>query len=123
MDSSLKTWKGVRHTAGALVTMVTTLVLSVGVSAAQGVTVTDIADGDLPGGQMLQDAMGWLTRYGYYACLAAVIAGGAMWGWANANGQARGSGRGQMFVVGGVGGALLIGASALIINSAVGAAA
>lgn len=88
-------------------------------AAAQAPTVNKTAD--LPGGAMLANAMGWLTQYGFYACLAAIIAGGGVWGWSQQNGRMGGAHRGQMFIMGGVGGALVIGAAQLIIATAIAA--
>lgn len=70
----------------------------------------------LPGGAALQKMLNGLVFLGLIACVAAVVLGGATWFVGSQAGNYNASLGGRRAVVGGIVGALVIGASAAIVN-------
>ncbi len=77
-------------------------------------TVPDPAG--LPGGAALQKMLNGLVFLGLIACVGAVVVGGATWFLGSQAGNYNASLGGRRAVVGGIVGALVIGAAATIVN-------
>ena len=112
-----------RHKAQlALVTIATTLTLATAPASAQEINISP-SDASMPGAGVIRGLLNGLAQYGLYAAGAAVVVGGGMWGYANLNERPGGVNRGQKVAIGGVIGAVVIGAANVIINTAYGAGA
>jgi hypothetical protein len=70
----------------------------------------------LPGTEEVKALLGGVAQYGLLAALFAVLAGAVMWAWAHRAGAIDRAHRGQMLVLGGVLGALIIGAASVLVN-------
>lgn len=70
----------------------------------------------LPGGAALQKMLNGLVFLGLIACVGAVVVGGATWFLGAQAGNYNASLGGRRAVVGGIVGALVIGASAAVVN-------
>jgi hypothetical protein len=70
----------------------------------------------LPGGAALQKMLNGLVFLGLIACVAAVVVGGATWFLGSQAGNYNASLGGRRAAVGGIVGALVIGAAAAIVN-------
>lgn len=100
----------------AATTTLTTLAVMTGTAAAQ-VNVQPTEAG-IPGGALIGRIVNGVAQYALWACVAAVLAGAGFWGWANYNDRAAGVNKGQKMILGGVVGAVVVGASGLIVNTA-----
>ena len=100
----------------ALFTLTTTLVLMTGTASAQ-VDVTPDGDG-IPGAGILTRLLNGFAQIGLIASAGAVVFGAGLWGWSNYSDRAAGVNRGQKMALGGVLGAVVIGAVNVIINTA-----
>lgn len=89
-------------------------------SAAVGVSgqvvVNPSAEG-LPGGALIQRLLNWGQMGALWASLAAVLAGGAYYGWSQVHGSYAGAAKGKAFAVGGAVGAVITGLAPLIVNT------
>ena len=100
----------------AVLTTLTALATMTGTANAQ-VDVTPDGDG-IPGGALMGRLVNGLAQYALWASVGAVLVGAGFWGWSNYNDRAAGVNRGQKMILGGVLGAVLVGASSLIVNAA-----
>ena len=100
----------------AAFTMLTTIVATTGTASAQ-VEVTPDGDG-IPGAALLGGLVNGLAQYALLASVGAVLVGAGFWGWSNYNDRAAGVNKGQKMIMGGILGAIIVGASGLIINTA-----
>lgn len=70
-----------------------------------------------PGGQAIQGLLDWLGQYALWACVAAVIAGGALFAWARRTGGHSMAVTGTALAGGGAVGAILVGLAPEIVNT------
>ncbi|HYZ99350.1 MAG TPA: hypothetical protein VE575_11405 [Acidimicrobiales bacterium] len=92
-------------------------VLASQVAVAQDVEADPTSSG-LPGGQAVQTLLNWLAQGGLWASLAAILAGGGMYGWARFGQGGHGMAvTGARLAGGGAAGALLVGLGPTIVNS------
>jgi hypothetical protein len=80
------------------------------------VEVNPSAEG-LPGGDLIQRLLNWGQMGALWASLAAVLAGGAYYGWSQVHGSYAGAAKGKAFAVGGAVGAVITGLAPLIVNT------
>ena len=106
----------------ALFTVVATMIFGTGTASAQGVTIQP-NDAGMPGAGVIQGLLNGIAQYGLYAAAGAVVIGGGMWGYANWQERPGSVNRGQKVALGGVLGAVVIGAANVIINTAFAAGA
>ena len=106
----------------ALFTVVVTLMFGTGTASAQGVTIVP-NDAGMPGAGVIQGLLNGVAQFGLYAAAGAVVIGGGMWGYANWQERPGAVNRGQKVALGGVLGAVVIGAANVIINTAFAAGA
>lgn len=106
----------------ALYTVATTLIFGTAPASAQEINIAP-SDASMPGAGVVRGLLNGLAQYGLYAAGAAVVVGGGMWGYANLNERPGAVNRGQKVAIGGVLGAVVIGAANVIINTAYGAGA
>lgn len=104
-----------RLVLGAL-TAITALAAMTGTAGAQ-VDVQPNGDG-IPGAALMGGLVNGLAQYALFASVGAVLVGAGFWGWSNYNDRAGGVNKGQKMILGGVLGAVIVGASSLIINTA-----
>jgi Family of unknown function (DUF6112) len=71
----------------------------------------------LPGAQTFQSLVNAITWFALVACLVAVIIGGVTWAFGASSTNAAAASKGQKTVVGGIIGAVIIGASSILINA------
>ncbi len=104
--------------ASRLVTTITVVAItSVAFAASPAsaqVNVTPAADG--PGAAQIQRVLNWLAQYALWSGLAAVIFGAGWMGWTLYQGRQAGS-KGQMAIMGGGLGALVVGFAPAMINT------
>lgn len=70
----------------------------------------------LPGTPQLQQLIGGLMTWTLLACVVAVLAGAATWGFGSRTGHYGAAQQGRALVVGGAIGALIAGASVALVN-------
>ena len=97
-----------------------TLVLAVhrvaaGRLLADPVTLNPTATG-APGAQFVQTALNWLGQYGLWASLAAVVIGGATYGFSTYAGNTYRAAHGRTVALAGAAGAVIIGLGPSAIN-------
>ena len=73
-------------------------------------------NGDLPGTAQLTSLVGGLMTWALLACVLAVLAGAAAWGFGARSGHFGASQQGRLMVLGGVAGAMITGAAAALVN-------
>ena len=100
----------------ALLTVIGAILAGTGTASAQ-VNINP-NDAGMPGAGVIQGLLNGVAQYGLYAAAGAVIAGGGMWGYANWQERPGSANRGQKVAIGGVLGAIVIGAANVIINTA-----
>ncbi len=74
-------------------------------------------DNSGPGSELIQQATNWLMSYGLWACLAAVLAGAALYALGQSSGSYGGGGTGKKMIIGGAAGAAIIGLGPSVINA------
>ncbi len=77
----------------------------------------------LPGTAQLTDLVGGLMTWVLLACVLAILAGAAAWGFGARSGHFGASQQGRLMVLGGVAGAMITGAAAALVNFAFGVGA
>ncbi len=77
-----------------------------------------LSPGGLPGGDLITSLLGGLAQWGIYGAGFAVLAGALLWGVSHRAGFVNGAHRGRELVVGGLIGALVVGASSALVNFA-----
>ena len=70
----------------------------------------------LPGAQLIEKLLGWLTSGALWGSLASLLVGAMIWGLSQHNGYAPGASKGRMLAIAGVVGALLAGLAPTIVN-------
>ena len=70
----------------------------------------------LPGTPQLQQLIGGLMTWTLLACVVAVLAGAATWGFGSRTGHFGATQQGRLMVLGGAVGALIAGASVALVN-------
>ena len=80
----------------------------------QSVDITPDAGG--PGYAKLQQLANWLAQYGLLAALVSVVVGAGGWGLFTAFGGGMHASRAKICMLGGLGGAFIIGISAILVN-------
>jgi hypothetical protein len=70
----------------------------------------------LPGSETFQSLVDAVTWFALVACLVAVIIGAVTWAFGSSSTNAAAASKGQKTVVGGIIGAVIIGASSILIN-------
>ena len=98
--------------AHALLALVSSRV-NVGV---QRVAVSVNPNGNLPGTAQLTSLVGGLMTWVLLACVVAVLAGAATWGFGSRSGHLGASQQGRMMVLGGALGAMITGAATALVN-------
>ena len=81
---------------------------------AQSVSINPDPSG--PGYDKLQQLANWLAQYGLLAALVSVVVGAGGWGLFTAFGGGMHAGRAKICMLGGLGGAFVIGISAVLVN-------
>jgi hypothetical protein len=71
---------------------------------------------NLPGTAQLTNLVGGLMTWVLLACILAILAGAAAWGFGARSGHFGASQQGRMMVLGGVAGAMITGAAAALVN-------
>ena len=71
---------------------------------------------NLPGTAQLTQLVGGLTTWVLLACVVAVLAGAATWGFGSRSGHFGSAQQGRLMVLGGVVGALVAGSAAALVN-------
>ncbi len=79
------------------------------------VSVTPTSDG-MPGADLFQRLLGWLSQLALWGSLASILAGAAVYGLAQNSGNYNGAFRGKQLAIAGVVGALLAGLAPTVIN-------
>lgn len=79
------------------------------------IAVSFTPNGSLPGSDTIAKLVGGLAEWGLYACLAAIVIGGAWWGWSQRSSNYHGVHSGRNLLLGGVIGAIVIGAANVIV--------
>lgn len=69
-----------------------------------------------PGADFIQTALNWLGQYGLWACLAAVVLGGATYGFSTYAGNSYRAAHGRTVALAGVVGAVIVGVAPSAIN-------
>src|SRR5689334_3366003 len=69
-----------------------------------------------PGAQFIQTALNWLGQYGLWASLAAVVIGGATYGFSTYAGNTYRAAHGRTVALAGAAGAVIIGLGPSVIN-------
>jgi hypothetical protein len=69
-----------------------------------------------PGAQFVQTALNWLGQYGLWASLAAVVIGGATYGFSTYAGNTYRAAHGRTVALAGAAGAVIIGLGPSVIN-------
>jgi hypothetical protein len=82
---------------------------------ADDVTMTPSGSG-IPGGTLLQQAINWLGQYGLWACLGAVLIGGAIYGISTYAGNGYQGSKGRTVALAGAAGAVIIGLGPSFVN-------
>ena len=102
--------------------VVATLTLPVSLAAMTGTARAQVDvnpnGAGIPGAQLVGNLINGVAQFALFASVGAVLVGAGFWGWSNYNDRAAGVNRGQKMILGGVLGAVIVGASNLIINSA-----
>ncbi len=80
------------------------------------VDVTPTTTG-LPGGALAQKLLDWLAQAALWGCLAALLAGGLVWGLSARGGNSLQASTGKTFAIGGAIGALIAGLAPTIVNT------
>lgn len=70
----------------------------------------------MPGAQLIQQLLNWLSQVALWGCLASVLGGAALYGVAQNSGYSQGAYRGKQLAVAGVVGACLAGIAPTAIN-------
>ena len=78
--------------------------------------VSATPDNGFPGAPLAQDVLNWLMWLGLAGSLASLFVGGAVWGLSQVTGNTIQGGRGRVFALGGVAGAIVIGLAPTIVN-------
>lgn len=73
-------------------------------------------NGNLPGTAQLTSLVGGLMTWVLLACVVAVLAGAATWGFGSRSGHLGASQQGRMMVLGGALGAMITGAATALVN-------
>jgi hypothetical protein len=73
-------------------------------------------NGNLPGTAQLTSLVGGLMTWVLLACVVAVLAGAATWGFGSRSGNFGASQQGRMMVLGGAIGAMITGAATALVN-------
>lgn len=73
-------------------------------------------NGNLPGTAQLTNLVGGLMTWVLLACVVAVLAGAATWGFGSRSGHLGASQQGRMMVLGGALGAMITGAATALVN-------
>ena len=79
------------------------------------VDVSPSSDG-MPGAQLIQKLLGWLSQLALWGSLASILAGAAVYGLAQNSGNYNGAFRGKQLAVAGAVGAILAGLAPTAIN-------
>lgn len=79
------------------------------------VSVSPTSDG-MPGAELFQRLLGWLSQLALWGSLASILAGAAVYGLAQNSGNYNGAFRGKQLAIAGVVGALLAGLAPTVIN-------
>ena len=85
------------------------------VSMLAQVSVTPSADG-MPGAQLIQQMLGWLSQLALWGSLASILGGAAVYGVAQNSGNYNGAFRGKQLAIAGAVGAVLAGIAPTAIN-------
>lgn len=91
----------------------------VGMAAAARVAAADVSvspDATGPGYAKLQRLADWLAQYGLLAAVVSVLVGAGGWGLFTAFGGGMHAGRAKVCMLGGLGGAFVIGIAAGLVN-------
>lgn len=75
---------------------------------------------NLPGTAQLANLVGGLMTWVLLACVVAILAGAASWGFGNRFGNYGAASSGRVLVLGGTAGALIAGAAVALVNFAFG---
>jgi hypothetical protein len=75
-----------------------------------------------PGAAFAQTLINWLGQYGLWACLAAMLVGGAIYGFATFGGNGFQAAKGRTVALAGLVGAVIIGLAPIAVNLLFGAA-
>lgn len=70
----------------------------------------------MPGGQLIQQLLGWLSQLALWGSLASILAGAAVYGLSQNSGHASGAYRGKQLAAAGAIGACLAGIAPTVIN-------
>lgn len=106
---------GTRLVLGTL----TSIMALAAMTAPAGAQVVVNPDGaGVPGAALMGNLINGLAQFALLASVGAVLVGAGFWGWSNYNDRAGGVNKGQKMILGGVLGAVMVGASALIVNTA-----
>jgi hypothetical protein len=70
----------------------------------------------MPGAQLIQQLLNWLSQVALWGSLASILGGAALYGVAQNSGYSQGAYRGKQLAVGGVAGACLAGIAPTAIN-------
>jgi hypothetical protein len=70
----------------------------------------------IPGAKLLQQGMDWLGQYGLWACLAAIVIGGAIYGISTYAGNGYQGSKGRTVALAGAAGAVIIGLAPSFVN-------
>ena len=106
----------------ALFTVVAATTAFTGTANAQNINIAPDSN-SLPGNGIISGLLNGLAQFGLYAAGAAIVVGGGMWGYANWQERPGAVNRGQKVAIGGILGAVVIGAANVIINTAFAAGA
>jgi len=74
--------------------------------------------GALPGGDLINRLLGGLSQWGLWGSVFAMLGGGLIWGVSHRANSMSGAHRGRDLVIGGLIGALVIGAAPALVNFA-----
>lgn len=94
--------------------LITSTASSVSTAGRQLVSVDP--NNNLPGTAQLASLVGGLMTWALLACVLAVLAGAAAWGFGARSGHFGASQQGRLMVLGGVAGAMITGAAAALVN-------
>ena len=95
--------------------LLTTTLTHLSAAAGRRLVAVD-PNSELPGTAQLISLVGGLMTWVLLACVLAVLAGAAAWGFGARNGHFGASQQGRLMVVGGVAGAMITGAAAALVN-------
>jgi hypothetical protein len=92
------------------------LLFAVLYQAPSPVNVSPTTDG-LPGANLFQELLNWLSQAALWGSLASLLVGAAIWGLAQHAGNSYSAGHGRNLALAGVVGAMLAGLAPTIVNS------